>query len=60
MMHTVSKGDFMKMTIKTLESYLSIAAEQAQKFGQAAAKVVCVMDMENFSIRQYAWRPGKY
>jgi hypothetical protein len=60
MMHTVTKDDFIKMTIKTLESYLSLAAEQAQKFGQAAAKVVCIMDMENFNIRQYAWRPGKY
>jgi len=60
MMHTVSKGDFIRMTIKTLESYLSLAAEQAQKFDQAAAKVVCIMDMENFNIRQYAWRPGKY
>lgn len=59
MMHTVTKDDFIKMTIKTLESYLSLAAEQAQKFGQAAAKVVCIMDMENFNIRQYAWRPGK-
>jgi lantibiotic modifying enzyme len=60
MMHSVSKADFIKMTIKTLEMYLSIAAEQAQKFGQKASKVVCVMDMENFNIRQYAWRPGKY
>jgi len=60
MMHTVTKADFIKMTVKTLESYLSIATEQAQKFGQEAAKVVCIMDMENFNIRQYAWRPGKY
>lgn len=60
MMHTVSKADFIKMTIKTLESYLSLATEQAQKFGQGAANVVCIMDMENFNIRQYAWRPGKY
>jgi len=59
-LHTVSKRDLIKMTIKTVESYLSLAAEQAQKFGQAAAKVVCIMDMENFNIRQYAWRPGKY
>lgn len=58
MMHTVSKADFIKMTIKTLESYLSLATEQAQKFGQGAANVVCIMDMENFNIRQYAWRPA--
>jgi hypothetical protein len=60
MMHTVSKSDFIKMTIKTLESYLCIAAEQTQKFGQEAAKFVCIMDLENFNIRQYAWRPGNY
>lgn len=60
MMHTVSKTDFIKMTVKVLESYLSTGTEQAQKFGQAATKVVCIMDMENFNIRQYAWRPGKY
>jgi len=58
MMHTVSKTDFIKMTVKVLESYLSTGTEQAQKFGQAATKVVCIMDMENFNIRQYAWRPA--
>lgn len=60
MMHTVTKSDFIKMTIKTLESYLSIAAEQAQKFGQEASKFVVIMDLEHFNIRQYAWRPGNY
>jgi hypothetical protein len=40
--------------------FLSTAREQAQKFGQEASKVVCIMDMENFNLRQYAWRPGKY
>lgn len=58
MMHTVNKADFIRMTIKTLESFLNIAAEQAQKFDQEAAKVVCIIDMENFNVRQYAWRPA--
>jgi hypothetical protein len=60
MMHCITKSDFIKMTIKTLELYLSIAQQQAEKFGQEASKVICVMDMDNFNIRQYAWRPGKY
>lgn len=60
MMHCISKADFIKMTIKTLELYLSRAREQAQKFGQEASKVVVIMDMENFNLRQYAWRPGNY
>ncbi|KDR20081.1 SEC14-like protein 2 isoform X2 [Zootermopsis nevadensis] len=58
MMHCISKADFIKMTIKTLELYLSRAREQAQKFGQEASKVVVIMDMENFNLRQYAWRPA--
>ncbi|XP_069672374.1 SEC14-like protein 4 [Periplaneta americana] len=58
MMHSVNKNDFIKMTIKTLETFLSIATEQAKKFGQEASQVVCVMDMENFNLRQYAWRPA--
>jgi hypothetical protein len=60
MMHCITKNDFIKMTIKTLEMYLSTARQQAEKFGQEASKIICVMDMENFNIRQYAWRPGKY
>lgn len=40
--------------------YLSVARQQTEKFGPDASKVICVMDMENFNIRQYAWRPGKY
>lgn len=60
MMHCINKSDFIKMTIKTLEMYMSIAREQAEKFGNEASKLICVMDMENFNIRQYAWRPGKY
>jgi len=38
---------------------MNTAAEQAKKFGQEASKVVCIMDMENFNLRQYAWKPGK-
>jgi hypothetical protein len=60
MMHCISKSDFIKMTIKTLEMYMSAARQQTEKFGQEASKVICVMDMENFNLRQYAWRPGKY
>ncbi|PNF14249.1 hypothetical protein B7P43_G12208 [Cryptotermes secundus] len=58
MMHCINKSDFIKMTIKTLEMYMSIAREQAEKFGNEASKLICVMDMENFNIRQYAWRPA--
>ena len=59
MMHSISKGEFIKKTIKTLELYLDTAMEQGRKHGIEASQVVVIMDMENFNLRQYAWRPGK-
>lgn len=58
MMHSINKSDFIKKTIKTLEMYLDIAIEQGRKHGIEASQVIGVMDMENFNIRQYAWRPA--
>ncbi|XP_068085642.1 SEC14-like protein 2 isoform X2 [Anabrus simplex] len=58
MMHSVRKSDFIRNTIKMLETYLRIAGEQVKQHGQQASKVVLVVDMENFNLRQYAWRPA--
>ncbi|PSN33532.1 hypothetical protein C0J52_23433 [Blattella germanica] len=39
MMHSVTKTDFMKMTIKTLEKYLKVALDQGNKFGPDASQM---------------------
>ncbi|XP_075220520.1 SEC14-like protein 2 isoform X3 [Lycorma delicatula] len=57
-MHSVSKSDFMKVTIRKLEEYLSIARRQAELHGPQAAQLVAVIDMTDFNLRQYAWRPA--
>ncbi|CAG2059918.1 unnamed protein product [Timema podura] len=58
MLHSLNKADFIRMTIKMIETYQEIAWEQSKKRGQAAGTVSAIIDMENFNLRQYAWRPG--
>ncbi|XP_077297895.1 SEC14-like protein 2 [Arctopsyche grandis] len=58
LLHSVSKSDMIRMIIKVLEYYLKLALEQSEKNGPNARQLVCVMDMEGFSMRQYAWRPA--
>nr|CAD7193620.1 unnamed protein product [Timema douglasi] len=58
MLHSLNKADFIRMTIKMIETYQGIAWEQSKKCGQAAGTVSAIIDMENFNLRQYAWRPA--
>nr|XP_018917974.1 PREDICTED: SEC14-like protein 2 [Bemisia tabaci] len=58
LLHCVSKSDVVKATIKMLESYIKVAQEQTKIHGQKAAQVMCVIDMVDFNLRQYAWRPA--
>lgn len=58
MLHSVTKTDFIKMTLRTLESFLEIARQQAETHGPMAGQLVGVIDMTDFNLKQYAWRPG--
>lgn len=58
MLHSVTKKDFIKMTIRTLESHLELARQQAETHGPLAGQLVAVIDMTDFNLKQYAWRPG--
>lgn len=51
-MHSVSKQDIIRQTIKVLEKYLGLATSTG------ANQVTVVIDMEGFNLRQYAWRPA--
>lgn len=51
-LHSASKQDVIRMTIKILERNLKMAAETG------ANKVVVLFDMDGFTIRPYAWRPA--
>ncbi|KAL1132543.1 hypothetical protein AAG570_010498 [Ranatra chinensis] len=58
MLHSVNKTDIIKRTIKELETHLANARKQAKEHGPAANQLVAIMDMTDFNIRQYAWRPA--
>ncbi|XP_046475305.1 SEC14-like protein 2 isoform X1 [Neodiprion pinetum] len=58
LLHVISKNDMIKVTIKYLEQYLKIAQEQSKKHGQIANQITVIFDMEDFNLRQYAWRPA--
>lgn len=78
LLHSSSKRDIIKNTIKILESesidnqtnylkinrnyfdkgYMKIAYTQSQEHGAEARKFTVIFDMDNFSMKQYAYRPA--
>ncbi|XP_055323322.1 SEC14-like protein 4 [Sitodiplosis mosellana] len=58
MLHTVSRADFIRSTIKTLETYMKLAFEQSVKHGPQARQFVVLFDMAGFNVKQYTWRPA--
>lgn len=58
MLHTVSRADFVRSTIKILEHYMSIGYEQSKKHGPEARQFVVLFDMAGFNLKQYTWRPA--
>lgn len=58
MLHTVSRADFIRSTIKVLETYMNLAFEQSVKHGPQARQFVVLFDMAGFNVKQYTWRPG--
>lgn len=59
MLHTVSRADFIRSTIKVLETYMNLAFEQSIKHGPQARQFVVLFDMAGFNVKQYTWRPGE-
>lgn len=58
MLHTVSRADFIRSTIKILERYMDIGYEQSKKHGPQARQFVVLFDMAGFNVKQYTWRPA--
>ncbi|XP_026747586.1 SEC14-like protein 2 [Trichoplusia ni] len=58
LLHSVTKTDVIRMILRHLENYLTIARKQAAEHGPAALKVTVIFDLEGFNIKQYAWKPA--
>lgn len=52
LLHAVSKQDLIRVTIQIIEKNLKRAKETG------ANNLIVIFDMEDFNIRQYAWRPA--
>lgn len=52
MLHSVTQQDFIRRTIQILEHCLELAKQNKNH------QLVAIFDMENFNLRQYAWRPA--
>ncbi|GJQ83375.1 hypothetical protein Trydic_g18157 [Trypoxylus dichotomus] len=52
LLHTTSKQDMIRLTIKTLEEILL----EAERNG--VTQLVAIFDLENFNLRQFAWKPA--
>lgn len=57
-LHTVSRADFVRATIKDLERYMDIGYEQSKTHGPQARQFVVLFDMADFNVKQYTWRPA--
>lgn len=53
LIHSATRQDLIRMTIKILEENMTLAAKSGEN------QVVVIFDMEAFNLRQYAWRPGR-
>ncbi|GBP40960.1 SEC14-like protein 2 [Eumeta japonica] len=58
LLHSVSRNDIIRLILRHLENYLSLARKQGQTRGEAAMKLTAIFDLEGFNMRQYAWRPA--
>ncbi|CRK92712.1 CLUMA_CG006247, isoform A [Clunio marinus] len=57
-LHSAEKVDIVKNTIRLLESFMKIAYKQSLDYGPEARKFTVIFDMDNFSMKQYAYRPA--
>lgn len=57
-LHAVSKKEMITVTLRQFEDYLELGREQATKHGAAALKITCIIDMMDFNLKQFTFRPG--
>ena len=60
MLHTVSRSDIVRLTLQCLENFMKLGLEQSKKTSNPSCRqFIVIFDMDNFNLKQYAWRPGK-
>jgi len=51
--------DMVRFLAQKLDSYLEVARQSSLKHGPKASQVCCIVDLTDFNLRQFTWRPGR-
>jgi len=57
---SVSPKDLVRFLAQKVDSYLEIARLSSLKHGPKATQVTCIVDLTDFNLRQFTWRPGNF
>lgn len=55
---SVSTQDMVRYLAGKVDSYLEIARQSSLKHGPSAAQIVVIVDLTDFNLKQFTWRPG--
>ncbi|XP_050435729.1 SEC14-like protein 2 [Adelges cooleyi] len=55
---SVSPKDMVRFLAQKVDSYLEVARQSSLKNGPKASQVVCIVDLTDFNLRQFTWRPA--
>lgn len=50
--------DMIRFLAQKLDSYIEIARQSSLKRGPNASQMCCIVDLTDFNLRQFTWRPG--
>jgi hypothetical protein len=50
--------DMVRYLAQRVDEYLEIARQSSLKHGPKASQVTCIVDLTDFNLRQFTWRPG--
>jgi len=50
--------DMVRFLAQKLDSYLEVARQSSLKHGPKASQVCCIVDLTDFNLRQFTWKPA--
>ena len=60
LLQSVSQEDYIKYTVRVLESSRADMVKQTNKVGHYVTQQCTIFDLDNFSLGSFTWKPGDY
>lgn len=58
LLKSVHPKDLVRYLAQTVDHYLEIARLSSLKHGPSASQVTVIVDLTDFNLRQFTWKPG--